>query len=90
MPGWDDEAIGYRLATIEITDPLFLSRGENKQQLSLIFTNNKTDQVRGRVLKLTREELLTADKYEPFNYKRIRVLLASGKEAWMYAAVENP
>ena len=40
------------------------------------------------VFEITVEELLHADKYEPANYKRIKVKLESGKEAWIYVAVD--
>jgi hypothetical protein len=39
-------------------------------------------------LDITEEELLLSDKYEPDNYKRIKIILESGKEAWIYIAVE--
>jgi hypothetical protein len=39
------------------------------------------------VFEVTTEELLHADKYEPANYKRIKLVLESGKEACIYVAV---
>lgn len=39
----------------------------------------------GAVFEVTEEELLLADAYEaPANYRRIRVTLKSGVEAWVY------
>lgn len=79
---------GYKVATIEITDEGFLSKGEEKDQLTAIISKDKNDIIKGTVLELIKEELLLADKYEPDNYKRIKVTLESGKEAWLYVAVE--
>ena len=78
---------GYKIATIEIEDKNFLAQGEKKYQKTLISSINKNDHIKGTVLKLTRKELLITDKYEPENYKRIKVILASGKEAWVYLVI---
>ena len=79
---------GYKITTIEIKDKSFLSKGEQKQQQTLIISKTKNDKIQGTVLELTKEELLTADKYEPDNYKRVRVVLDSGKQAWVYIVIE--
>ena len=81
-----DILCGYKVATIEIKDQLFLSKGEDKFQQTLLATSNSNDIIKGTVLEITVEELLQADKYEPDNYKRIKVTLQSGKEAWIYVA----
>lgn len=77
---------GYTISIIEIKDESFLAKDEDKQQRTLVATNNKRDTIEGTVLKISGEELKQADKYEPANYKRIKVALASGKEAWIYIA----
>ena len=87
LDGAKDILQGYKLSPIEIKDEKFLAKGEEKFQLTVIATNNKNDSIEGSVLELSEEELLLADKYEPRNYKRIKVMLQSGKEAWIYAAV---
>ncbi len=76
----------YKTATIEIKDEAFLAKGEEKYQQTLVQTKDNNDCIKGTVLELTNEELLLADKYEPENYKRISVVLESGKEAWVYMA----
>jgi len=86
--GSPDILRGYKTSAIEIKDEAFLAKGEEKFQQTLIQTNNNTDYIKGTVLELTNEELLLADKYEPENYKRIKVVLESGKEAWVYIAVD--
>ena len=89
LQGAADALGGYRVATIEIKDESFLSKGEQKYQQTAIISKNKNDTIKGTVLEITEEELLVADKYEPDNYKRVKVALESGKEAWIYVAVET-
>ena len=84
-----DTLQGYRTASFEIKDESFLSKGEEKNQLTAIPSDNKNDCIKGSVFEITEEELLHADKYEPAGYKRILVRLASGKEAWLYVFVET-
>ena len=85
--GWNDSLAGYRLASIEIKDAAFLAKGQEKYQQTFVISNNRNDTVKGTVFEIAEEELLLADKYEPVNYKRIKVVLQSGKEAWVYFAV---
>ena len=46
------------------------------------------DMIEGTVFEVSEEELFFADQYEPENYQRVKVVLQSGKEAWVYAADE--
>lgn len=87
LKGSKDVLKGYKLSPIEIKDEKFLAKGEEKIQLTVIATNDHNDRIEGTALEVTEEELLFADKYEPDNYKRIKVILQSGKEAWIYAAI---
>ncbi|HSK71354.1 MAG TPA: gamma-glutamylcyclotransferase family protein [Pyrinomonadaceae bacterium] len=84
LNGTKDILTGYKLSSIEIKDESFLSKGEEKYQLTAI--PSKDDIIEGTVLEISEEELFLADKYEPDNYKRIKISLKSGKEAWIYAA----
>lgn len=83
LSGKRDVLIGYDLRSIEITDESFLSGGEQKQQLTLVSSVDKT--VEGTVLEVTEDELLRADKYEPDGYERHKVELESGIQAWVYS-----
>jgi hypothetical protein len=42
------------------------------------------------VFEVTDAELERSDAYEPAGYTRIRTVLASGKEAWVYADSRDP
>jgi gamma-glutamylcyclotransferase (GGCT)/AIG2-like uncharacterized protein YtfP len=83
LKGTGDILEGYTVSTIEITDENFLSKGEDKFQQTLVPSN---DSIKGTVFEITEEELLLTDRYEPSNYKRIKVELSSGKAAWLYKA----
>ena len=85
LTGAKDILKGFKLSPIEIKDESFLAKGEDKNQLTLI--PSKDDAVEGTVFEISEEELLLADKYEPENYRRIKVALESGKVAWIYIAV---
>jgi hypothetical protein len=85
LEGSNDVLRGYKVSTIEITDRTFLSKSEGKYQKTLIISDDN-HVVYGTALEITDGELLVADKYEPENYKRINVVLESGKKAWIYVA----
>jgi len=86
LTGAKDILKGYKLSSIEIKDESFLAKGEDKYQLTLIPSKDHADIIEGTVFEISEEELLLADKYEPDNYKRVKVALESGKEAWIYVA----
>ncbi len=80
--------IGYKVSTIEIKEESFLLKGEQKYQLTAVISKDNNN-IKGTVFEITEEELRLADKYEPVNYKRVKVVLESGKEAWIYIAAET-
>ena len=84
LNGAKDILKDYKIASIEIKDESFLAKGEEKYQLTLI--PSKDNIIEGTVFEISEAELLLADKYEPDNYKRIKVALQSGKKAWIYVA----
>jgi gamma-glutamylcyclotransferase (GGCT)/AIG2-like uncharacterized protein YtfP len=84
LTGAKDILEGYKIASIEIKDEAFLAKGEEKFQQTLIRSNDAADTIEGTVLEISQEELIRADKYEPDNYKRVKVTLLSGKAAWIY------
>lgn len=86
LTGTKDILKGYKLSSIEIKDESFLAKGEEKYQLTLTPSTNDADLIEGIVFEISEEELFLADKYEPENYKRVKIMLGSGKEAWIYAA----
>ncbi len=87
LDGTKDILTGYKLSSIEIKDESFLAKGEQKYQLRAIPSKDNTDIIEGMVFEISEAELRLADKYEPDNYQRVKVLLQSGAEAWIYLAV---
>jgi len=75
LKGHADTLVGYRLTTI---------RTEHEDHRNLQFTGNTSDFVEGTAFEVTRKELEQADAYEPDGYKRVRVTLKSGLQAWVY------
>jgi gamma-glutamylcyclotransferase (GGCT)/AIG2-like uncharacterized protein YtfP len=86
LHGRKDILNGYKIVMIEIDDPDFLAKGEDKHQQTLEASGNRQDAIEGTAFEISKEELVLADKYEPENYKRTKVTLQSGKEAWIYLA----
>lgn len=89
LKGSADSLEGYIVSSIEIKDEDFLSKGEEKYQLTAVVSKNKMDQINGTVFEITEKELNRADTYEPAGYKRIKVSLQSGKETWIYLAIDT-
>ena len=88
LKGTKDALKGYKLSTIEIKDESVLSKSGQRYHLIAILSRDNADMIEGMVLEISEEELLIADKYETKDYKRVNVMLESGKEAWIYSAAE--
>lgn len=71
----EDSIKGHKLSQININGEIFPI---------LIKSNSPMDFVFGLVLKVSEEELKKIDKFETDDYKRIQVVLSSGKDAWIY------
>jgi hypothetical protein len=52
LQGSGDTLRGYKVSGIEIKDELFLSKGEQKYQLTAIVSKDKNDIIKGTVLRL--------------------------------------
>ena len=87
LNGTKDILKGYKLSSIKIKEESFLSKSEQEYHLIVIPSKDNTDIIEGTVYEISEEDLLLADKYEPEEYKRVKVMLQSGKEAWIYVAI---
>lgn len=85
LNGTNDSLTGYKTGTIEITDEVFLAKGEQSTQHTAIPSDG--DRIDGMVFEVSADELAHADKYEPAEYLRFEVILASGKQAWIYLKI---
>ena len=87
LTGEPDALAGYTEKSITITDRNFLSKGEAPVQRTIFATGNILDRIEGTAFEITTAELLNTDNYEPCNYRRTKIKLVSGREAWVYIAV---
>jgi len=87
LNGTRDSFKGYKLSTIEIKEESVLLKSEQKYHLIAILSKDNSDIIEGVVFEISEKELIVADKYETDDYKRVEVMLQSGKESWIYVAV---
>ena len=88
LEGAKDVLKGYCVTDIVIDDQNFISIGGDSHQKTLL-PANENEVVRGTAFEVSESELRTADKYEPDNYKRVSVELASGRQAWVYMVSDD-
>ena len=89
LAGESDELVGFEQGLFKVDDPDFVA-SSGKQHHAIVRFNGRSDsRVRGMVFELSDVELAEADRYEPDGYTRIRATLASGKQAWVYAAARG-
>ena len=86
LRGAPDELVGFALSTIEVVDPEFVATSGKARHAIVRQTGEPDHRVTGVALEVTEQELAEADAYEPAGYVRIATTLASGCEAWVYAA----
>jgi gamma-glutamylcyclotransferase (GGCT)/AIG2-like uncharacterized protein YtfP len=75
-PGEADRLTGYRKDLIHLGSgvfPIIRPKGDGV--------------VEGMIIQVTPEELKLIDRYEGLAYRRVRVGLVSGREAWVYTAL---
>ena len=89
LAGRPAELPRWTLGTFRVADPAFVAASGRAEHAMVRFTGRGTDRVRGTALELTEAELAAADAYEPAGYARVAVTLASGDEAWVYAAADG-
>lgn len=85
LGGEKDLLIGYEPSLVRIEDPAVAERLKKTHHDNVQNTGDDWSSVQGTVFEVTDEDLAKADTFESqYNYKRISVPLASGKEAWVY------
>ena len=75
IEGEKDSLIGYKKSSIQIEGEIYPIIEKSKNRNDIIF---------GKVLLVTNEELKELDKYETDAYRRIKVVLVSGEDSWVY------
>lgn len=84
LEGRSDQLKGYALSMIEITDEAVVALSGETHHPMIKETNVATDVVNGMVFEISADELKRTDAYEVDDYKRVEVILESGKRAWVY------
>lgn len=85
LSGRRDVLTGWRLSAVQITDPEVLAQSGLAVHKILV-PGKPSDEIDGVVFEITPDELKAADGYETDAYKRVKVSLSSGTEAWAYVA----
>jgi hypothetical protein len=85
LRGHPDELIGFEQALLKIEDTQFVAVSGKAHHSIVKFNGRNDSRVTGTVLEVSDNELANADQYEPAGYTRISAMLASGKQAWVYA-----
>lgn len=86
LQGTPDTLVGFRLERLAIRDAAVIAASGATHHPIVRATGHFEDTVRGTLFHITPAELAAADEYEVDDYARVRVTLASGTTAWVYAA----
>jgi len=84
LEGCADVLTSYRLAKLEITDPVVIATIGLTFHWILDETGDAADRIPGQALRITPADLAPADAYEAEDYKRVLVTLESGRVAFVY------
>ncbi|MFZ5746799.1 MAG: gamma-glutamylcyclotransferase family protein [Pseudomonadota bacterium] len=83
LAGEADSLRGWAVTRVRIEDPDVLAASGMEEHLALV-PDDAAPALPGMLLWITAEELAAADIYEGMHYRRVSVLLDSGRDAWVY------
>ena len=86
LSGEPDVLPGFTLSAVRITDPHVIATSGLDVHHIATASGNPSDRIPGTLFRITAAELDAADRYEVGDYRRIRVRLESGAEAFLYVA----
>ena len=85
LQGQRDELLGFEQSLVRIEDPQVVATSGKTHHANVTFNGRNDSRVIGAVFEITDAELAAADQYEQLaRYKRVAVMLSSGKQAWVY------
>jgi gamma-glutamylcyclotransferase (GGCT)/AIG2-like uncharacterized protein YtfP len=84
LEGTCDALPAFQAALVKIDDEATVSLSGKTHHSMAVFTGRAADSIAGTVFALSRDEVERADQYEVSAYKRVSVVLQSGKQAWAY------
>jgi gamma-glutamylcyclotransferase (GGCT)/AIG2-like uncharacterized protein YtfP len=86
LDGQPDALAGFEKSSLRIDDPQVVAAYGTANHVTVTFNGRPDSRVTGTVFEVTDPELAIADRYETVaQYSRVAVVLASGKQAWVYA-----
>jgi hypothetical protein len=89
LSGTSDALPGFELATLKIEDPAVIAISGKANHTIAKFTGRDSDEIPGKVFRVTLDDIENTDKYEVDACKRIAVTLRSGIRAWVYVDAQN-
>ncbi|MGP8034000.1 MAG: gamma-glutamylcyclotransferase family protein [Steroidobacteraceae bacterium] len=84
LEGHGDQLVGAEMSILLVDDETVVAASGRTHHPVVRLNGVETSRVRGTVFAITDAELEHADSYEVAAHKRVAVVLASGKEAWVY------
>jgi gamma-glutamylcyclotransferase (GGCT)/AIG2-like uncharacterized protein YtfP len=91
LHGEPDELTGFELSRVKIEDAKVVAESGMTHYANVVFNGRPESRISGMVFEVTDAELAAADEYEQdADYRRIVVVLASGREAWVYLNDQQP
>jgi hypothetical protein len=87
VSGKPDAIVGYDLVPVTISSQEAVAISGKAVHTTLVPADGEATPIEGVVFHISEDDLAAADRYESAEYKRIRVALRSGVEAWVYVRV---
>jgi gamma-glutamylcyclotransferase (GGCT)/AIG2-like uncharacterized protein YtfP len=85
LHGQNDELAQFERLLVKIEDPQVVAISGQTHHANVTFNGRSDSRVGGLVFEVTDAELAAADRYEAIaGYNRAEVVLASGKQAWVF------
>ena len=84
LDGAPDSLAGYRVEELKIGSPEVVSISGKSVHAIARRTGDPADRIEGTVFLLSEAEIAATDDYEVEPYRRIEVVLESGRTAWAY------
>ena len=85
LRGENDALPGYEPSVVKIEDARFVASSGRSHHANVVPSGRADSRVAGTVFEVSDAELAAADRYEaPAAYARTSVVLASGRQAWLY------
>lgn len=88
LEGEPDALCGFVLSTVVIADPDVVATSGSSEHPILRRSADAGDEIAGVAFAVSEGDLIRADAYETADYRRIEMVLKSGRRAFVYVAPE--